>query len=73
MAEDLGLDATEVLAAMNGDAVTEILQANHALAERLRITGTPTFVMGDGDDEGELLRGYLPLDAMQATVAQMRG
>ncbi len=73
MAEDLGLDATEIMAAMNGDDVTRILQANHALAERLRITGTPTFVMGAEGGATELLRGYLPLDAMQASVAELRG
>jgi Predicted dithiol-disulfide isomerase involved in polyketide biosynthesis len=71
IAGDLGLDADAVLAAMNGDAVTEVLRANHELAQRLQISGTPTFVMGQ-DDGGELLRGYMPLDQMQAAVARLR-
>ncbi|MCA2010926.1 DsbA family protein [Cereibacter sphaeroides] len=72
IASDLSLDADAVLAAMNGDEVTAVLQANHALAQRLQISGTPTFIMGAGD-EGEMMRGYLPLDQMQAAVSRLRG
>lgn len=72
IAGDLGLDPAAVLAAMNGDAVTEVLRTNHELAQRLQIQGTPTFVMGEGDS-GEMLRGYLPLEGMQAAVARVRG
>ncbi|MCA0207412.1 MAG: DsbA family protein [Proteobacteria bacterium] len=72
IAGDLGLDAERVMAEMSGDAVTAVLRANHELAQRLQISGTPTFVMGEGDD-GELLRGYMPLEQMQAVVARLRG
>jgi protein-disulfide isomerase len=34
----------------------------------LDIRGTPTFVMN-----GEMMRGYLPLDQMRAAVAAVRG
>ena len=71
MASDLGLDGAAVLAAMNGDSVTAVLRANHELAQRLQISGTPTFVMGEGDG-GELLRGYMPLEQMQQAVARLR-
>lgn len=74
MAGDLGLDGQAVLAAMNGDPVTEVLRTNHELAQRLQIQGTPTFVMGEGSgDSGEMLRGYLPLEGMQAAVQRVRG
>lgn len=67
LAEDLGLDAKAVLAAMNTPRVDEILEENYALAQRLRISGTPTFVVGD-----QMLRGYVPLEGMQQIVAKVR-
>lgn len=67
MAVGLGLDADAILEKMDSDAVTEQIQATQSLAARLKITGTPTFVMQD-----ELLRGYLPLEDMQQLVALKR-
>jgi len=45
-----------------------VIAANHALGDALRISGTPTFIVG-----GQMLRGYLPLEAMQEVVAAERG
>lgn len=67
MARDMGLDVNAVRAEMGSDKVNAILTENHALAQRLQISGTPTFVIGD-----QLLRGYAPLDAMREIVAQTR-
>ncbi len=67
-AGDLGLDAAPILARMDAPEVTKVIADNHALAQRLQISGTPTFVMG-----GQMLRGYVPLEAMQAAVAEERG
>lgn len=67
LAVDLGLDAGPILARMNADEVTAVIAANHAMADKLQISGTPTFVLGD-----QLLRGYVPLDAMRALVAEER-
>jgi len=53
---------------MQDAEVTKIIEDNHLLAQRLQIGGTPTFVIG-----GQLLRGYAPLDTMQAIVAEERG
>jgi len=64
--------AEDVLGGMNGDEVSAILAANRELAQRLQISGTPTFVMG-GMDGGELLRGYLPADEMQGIAERLRG
>ncbi|WP_245168679.1 DsbA family protein [Cognatishimia activa] len=68
LATTLGLDATQILAHMNSDAVREEIATTRALAQRLQISGTPSFVMQD-----ELLRGYVPLEGMQQMVAGKRG
>ncbi len=44
-----------------------MIRANHALADTLQISGTPTFVLRD-----MMLRGYLPLEAMQEVIAEVR-
>ena len=67
LAEGLGLEADPILAAMNSDAVSEVIEKNHRLAQKLRITGTPTFVLED-----EMLRGYLPADQLEMIVAEKR-
>jgi len=63
----LGLDSDAILAAMNSDEVTAVIAANHDLARRLGVSGTPSFVMQD-----RMLRGYLPLDGMRDVVAEIR-
>lgn len=67
LADTLGLDATAIIAKMNSDAVTEVIAANHALGQRMQISGTPSFVLGD-----QMLRGYLPQDAMQRIADEIR-
>lgn len=67
IAGDLDLDAAAIIPHMTSDEVTQVIAANHALAGRLQISGTPTFVLED-----QLLRGYMPLADMQALVAQIR-
>jgi protein-disulfide isomerase len=67
LANDLDLDATAILARMSAPEVTEVIQSNHALAQVLDISGTPTFVIG-----GTMLRGYVPLDGMREVVADER-
>ena len=67
LSDTLGFDSDEIIAAMDSDAETQEIARTRALAQRLQINGTPTIVMED-----QLLRGYLPLDQMQALVADMR-
>ncbi|RVT85175.1 DsbA family protein [Rhodobacteraceae bacterium CCMM004] len=67
LAEDQGLDADAIMAAMEGDDIARIIAQNRALGQALQINGTPSFVFGD-----QLIRGYLPLDAMQEVVAAVR-
>lgn len=68
LAGELGLDAAPILARMNAPEVEAVIAANHALGDAMQISGTPTFVVGS-----QMLRGYLPLDAMQEVVAEERG
>lgn len=68
MASTFGLDMDAIEAVMDSDAVTQEIAETRALAQRLQITGTPTFVMKD-----ELLRGYLPYDQMKALLDEKRG
>ena len=67
LAGDLGQEPDPILKRMNEEEVTAVLRANHQLAERMRISGTPAFVIG-----GELLRGYAPEAAMQQIVNDQR-
>ncbi|WP_432618831.1 DsbA family protein [Albidovulum sp.] len=67
-AREFGLDPVPIMARMDAPEVTRIIADNHALAQRLKITGTPAFVMG-----GQMIRGYVPLATMQETVADERG
>ncbi|MEL6643415.1 MAG: DsbA family protein [Pseudomonadota bacterium] len=67
LASDLDLDGDMIVAGMDAAEVTAVIEENRALAQRLQITGTPTFVIGD-----RMLRGYLPLAGMRQVVAQER-
>ena len=67
LAESFALDPAPIIERMDAPEVTAIIDANHQLAQALNISGTPTFVMGD-----QLVRGYVPLPAMEAIVADER-
>ncbi len=67
LAGDLGLDSAAIMARMDAPEVKAVIGANHALAGKLQINGTPTFVIGD-----TMVRGYLPLEGMAAMVAEAR-
>lgn len=67
LSEGLGLDADAIMAQMDSAEVNQELAQTRALAQRLKISGTPTFVLQD-----ELLRGYLPADQMSVIIAEMR-
>jgi len=67
LATDNKFDADAIVKTMNTEAVTAVLRANHQLAERMNISGTPTFIIGN-----EMLRGYAPEEAMAKIVADQR-
>ncbi len=56
-----------IQAMMDSPEVTSIIQANHALGTAMQINGTPTFVV-----QGQMLRGYVPLDGLRQIVADER-
>ncbi|WP_432449860.1 DsbA family protein [Aliiroseovarius marinus] len=67
LAGDLGLDGKAIVAEMASPAVSEVLQKNRELGQRLRITGTPAFVIQDSME-----RGFLELDVMEEIIAEKR-
>jgi protein-disulfide isomerase len=67
LAEALALDPAPILERMQAPEVQAVIDANYELAQRLGISGTPTFVMGE-----QLVRGYVALPQMQAIVAAER-
>ena len=68
VANDNGFDVDTIIAAMGTPAVEEVINENRSLAQTLRVSGTPTFVIG-----GQMVRGFLPLEGMSAIVAEERG
>ena len=67
LANTYGLDMDAIAAAMSSPEVAQEIARTRALAQKLSITGTPTFVLQD-----ELLRGYLPYDQMMRVVDDKR-
>jgi|TARA_B110000211_G_C14006717_1_gene521177 protein-disulfide isomerase len=67
LGKTFGLDMALVEDAMNGPDVADQLAQTKALAQKMRITGTPTFVLQD-----EMLRGYLPYEQMMSIVNDKR-
>ena len=46
----------------------KIIEANHDLASRMQISGTPAFIIGD-----QMVRGYVPAAQLKAIVEDTRG
>lgn len=67
LADKLKLTTDEVMATMLSARVDEEISATRALAQRMQIAGTPTFVVKE-----TMLRGYVPLEGMRQIVAQSR-
>ena len=65
--EELGLDIDAILVEMVNPEIDRIIQKNYALAQRLDISGTPSFVF-----QTEMVRGYVPLESMQGIVEAIR-
>ena len=67
IAKRVGLDATRLARDMKDPGIESVLRRNFALAEALKLTGTPSFVIED-----TLLRGGRDLATMQKLVADAR-
>ncbi|GAA0286482.1 DsbA family protein [Rhodovulum strictum] len=67
LAATLGIDGAAILARMTAPEVDAVLASNQSLAQRMQISGTPTFIVGP-----QMLRGYMPLDGMRRIVSEIR-
>ncbi len=67
ISDGLGLDSDAIIAAMDSNQVTEEITRTRELAQRMQITGTPSFVLGT-----EMLRGFLPADQMKQIADGVR-
>lgn len=61
--DSLGLDRAELEGETKADWVQQTLASNQALAQQLKITGTPTFVVGT-----DILRGAYPQADIQSAI-----
>ena len=52
---------------MADPAIETEIKDNIALAEKLQITGTPAFIIGD-----DIIRGYVPYEGMKTMVEATR-
>ncbi|MER5170383.1 DsbA family protein [Thioclava kandeliae] len=68
LAKQLDLDGEAIQKATNSSGVEAVIEANYKLAQRMGLSGTPSFVIGD-----EMLRGYAPEEAMKQMVDDQRG
>lgn len=67
LAERAGLDAGLLRSDARDPKIAENIARTYALAQKLRIEGTPTFVIGD-----QVVRGFVPLKDLQAAIAAQR-
>ncbi|MEP2164089.1 MULTISPECIES: DsbA family protein [Alphaproteobacteria] len=67
VAEEIGLNVEQIRADMQDPAIDAEIERNLALAQALRINGTPGFVIGD-----EILRGATDLQTMRRLIDQAR-
>jgi protein-disulfide isomerase len=67
MAERIGLDMARLRADMEDPEIEAAIQANLKLASRLKITGTPAFVVGQA-----IIPGAVSLEELREAVSQAR-
>jgi protein-disulfide isomerase len=67
VAEQVGLDLERLKRDMEDPAIMAMIERNRALANDLRINGTPSFVVGD-----QIIRGLVDLATLQRSVADAR-
>ena len=67
LSEAYGLDHQAIFTMMEDAQVTDIINKNRALAQELKISGTPTFVVQD-----QMLRGFVPGEQILQIVAELR-
>lgn len=68
IAAKIGVDIERMKSDMNDPAITAMIEKNLALAQALRINGTPGFVIGE-----QIARGAIDLTTMQSLIQEARG
>ena len=67
IAKELELNPEELFDAMQSDLVTQEIYQTGELAQKLQISGTPTFILGD-----QFLRGFVPLEILSKAIQSER-
>lgn len=67
LAKEMGLDVARIQKDVDSPTVRQALAENAALGEKLNLTGTPSFVIGD-----EVVSGAVGLDPLKTAVANVR-
>ncbi|GGF72282.1 DSBA oxidoreductase [Terasakiella brassicae] len=67
IAEDVGLDVQRLKTDMQGDDVSAEILSTRAIAQRLNITGTPAFIIGD-----QIIPGAIPPEGLKEAIAKER-
>ena len=67
IAKELELNPEELFEAMQSDLVTQEIDQTRELAQKLQISGTPTFILGD-----QFLRGFVPLEILSKAIQSER-
>lgn len=68
IAAKIGADMERMKSDMNDPAIAAMVERNLALAQALRINGTPGFVIGD-----QIVRGAIDLKRLQSLIQEARG
>ncbi|HEV2517106.1 MAG TPA: DsbA family protein [Devosia sp.] len=66
-AADLGLNPISLEMGMKTPRIDKVIEESYRIADGLKITGTPTFIIGD-----EIIPGAIGLDALKQRIANMR-
>ena len=67
LSDSYGYATADIIAAMDSEGVSKVINDNRLLGQAMQISGTPTFVVQD-----QMLRGYVPLAQMTQIVAALR-
>lgn len=67
VAESVGLDESQLRADMADPQIEAALRRNHGTAEKIGVSGTPAFIVGD-----TLLPGAVSLEQLKALIAEAR-
>jgi len=66
-ASSLGLNPITLEMGMNTPAVADVIDKSYKIADQLKITGTPTYIIGD-----EIIPGAVGIDQLRTRIANMR-